>query len=299
MIIETNNLTKFYGKSRGIIDLNLQVKEGEIFGFLGPNGAGKTTTIRILLDFIRPTKGSAFIFGLDTQKDSLKIKEEVGYLPGEVCQYENLTAFKYLNYLTRFNKNGKGENIENLAKRLDLDLNREIKHLSKGNKQKVAIIQALMTEPKLLILDEPTAGLDPLMQNEFYYLMQEEKEKGRTIFLSSHILSEVEKECDRIGIIKEGRLIAVEEILHLKEKRPKIIEVEFVDDKKVEEFRLLNLEKIYKKDKKFIIYIKKELINEAIDLISKFKIENMKISDATLEDLFFEYYREDKDENIS
>lgn len=293
--IEINNLTKFYGKERGIVDVNLQVKKGEIFGFLGPNGAGKTTTIRILLNFIRPTKGCAFIFGLNAQNDSLRAKEKIGYLPGEFCQYENLTAGEYLNYLIKFNKNGKKENIINLAKRMHLDLNKKIKQLSKGNKQKVAIIQALMSEPELLILDEPTASLDPIMQNEFYSLIKEFKKMGKTIFLSSHILSEVEKECDRVGIIKEGKLLTVEEISHIREKRPKVIEVEFEEEIKENEFKLLQVEKIYKKDKKFIILMKKDLINEAIYLISKFKIKNMKISDITLEEFFFEYY---KDENI-
>ncbi len=212
MIIETSGLTKYYGKTRGIENLNLSVKEGEIFGFLGPNGAGKTTTIRLLLDLIHPTSGRARIFGLDTRKDSLEIKQRIGYIPGELNLYPNMKGIDLLNYLARFYNGLNQSFVFELMQHFRLDLYKKIKTYSKGMKQMLGIIQAFMNDPDLLILDEPTAGLDPFMQQEIYNLFRKTKVRGKTVFLSSHNLYEVQKICDRAGIVKEGKLMAVENI---------------------------------------------------------------------------------------
>ena len=208
LAIETQNLTKTYGGARGVTALNLSVNEGEVFGFLGPNGAGKTTTIRVLLDLIRPTSGHAKIFGQDAQVDSLAVKSLIGYLPGELSLPPNLTGAQTLEYLANLRGNSvERAFIAHLAGRLELDPSKKFGDYSRGNKQKVGLIQAFMHRPRLLILDEPTSGLDPLNQQEFYRMVDEVRADGRTVFLSSHILSEVERVSDRIGIIREGQLI--------------------------------------------------------------------------------------------
>ena len=204
-IIETKNLTKSYGKSRGIIDLNLNVKEGEIYGFIGPNGAGKSTTIRTLLSLIKKTSGEATIFGLDCEKDRVKILQNVGYLPSEIFYYDNMKAIDLLQYSASFYKKDCTARIKELSQRLDLDLHKKIEDMSLGNKKKVGIIQGLLHDPSLIILDEPTSGLDPLMQRTFFQLIEEENKRGKTVLFSSHILSEVQKISHRVGIIKEGR----------------------------------------------------------------------------------------------
>ncbi len=225
--IVAENLTKFYGPTRGIEDVNLEVREGEVFGFLGPNGAGKTTTIRILLDLIRPTRGRATILGLDTRKDSIAVRRRVGYLPGEPGLYDHLTGEEYLGYMAGLRSGVDPSRRKDLAQRLDIDLGRRIKALSHGMKQKVAIIQAFMHEADLLILDEPTSGLDPLMQHAFYELVRGERARGRTVFMSSHVLSEVERVCDRVAIIRGGTIAVVEDVETLTRKRVKKVQVTF------------------------------------------------------------------------
>jgi len=214
-VIETTKLTKYYGKSRGIIDVDIAVEEGEIFGFIGPNGAGKSTTIRILLSLIYATSGSATIFGKDVVKFGPEIKKEIGYLPSEVFYYDNMRVKELLNYSASFYKKDCSNRIKELAGIMDLDLHKKIDDLSYGNKKKVGIVQGLIHEPKLIILDEPTGGLDPLMQQKFFELIHEENRKGATIFLSSHILSEVQRLCDRVAIIKEGKIIQIEKMSDL------------------------------------------------------------------------------------
>lgn len=205
--IETQSLTKSYGQARGIVDLDLRVDEGEIFGFLGPNGAGKTTTIRVLLDLIRPTSGKALIAGKNCQLEPIAIKAMVGYLPGELSLWNNLTGLQTLTYLGNLRGGVAQSVIKGYAERLELDLTKKFREYSKGNKLKVGLVQAFMHRPRLLILDEPTSGLDPLNQQEFFRMASEAREGGATIFLSSHVLSEVEHSCDRVGIIREGRLV--------------------------------------------------------------------------------------------
>jgi ABC-2 type transport system ATP-binding protein len=226
-IIQTSNLTKNYGKRLGIENVNLEIMRGEIFGYLGPNGAGKTTTIRTLLDFIRPTRGDARIFGLDTRASSVDIHRRIGYLAGDLELYGNMTGEDLLKYLGNLRGGLDWEYVQTLAARFECDLPRLIKTLSHGNKRKIGLIQAFMNKPELVILDEPTNGLDPLMQHEFYHLLDETKKEGRTVFLSSHILPEVEKVCDRIAIIREGKLVTVETIGALKAKTLRRIDIHF------------------------------------------------------------------------
>ena len=211
-VIETRQLTKSYGPHRGIIELDLDVAEGEIFGFLGPNGAGKTTTMRILLDLIRPTSGRAAVFGIPTSADPVAIHRRVGYLPGEFDLYDRLTGAQTITYFGNLRGGVDRAYVASLVERLELDPSRRFKEYSKGNKQKVGLIVALQHRPDLLILDEPTAGLDPLVQQTFFELVREARNDGRTIFLSSHIIAEVDRTCDRVAIIREGRLVQVDRI---------------------------------------------------------------------------------------
>ena len=211
-IIQAEKLTKFYCESRGVVDLSFEVEAGEVFGFLGPNGAGKTTTIRLMLDLIRPNAGTLELFGLAAQKDSVAIRRRIGYLPGDLRLYERLTARELLRYFAALRGlDGLGEG-ESLAERFDLELDRPIRSLSKGNRQKVGLVQAFLHRPDLLLLDEHTAGLDPLVQITFNELLREVAAEGRTVFLSSHILSEVQRLADRVAIIREGSLELVEAV---------------------------------------------------------------------------------------
>ena len=211
-VIRTEQLTKAYGEHRGITELDLEVAQGEIFGFLGPNGAGKTTTMRILLDLIRPTSGRAEVFGIETSVDPVAIHRRVGYLPGEFDLYDRLTGADTIAYFANLRGGVERAYVERLVERLDLDTSRKFREYSKGNKQKVGLIVALQHRPDLLILDEPTAGLDPLIQQTFFEIVREAKADGRTVFLSSHIIDEVDRTCDRVAIIREGRLVQVDRI---------------------------------------------------------------------------------------
>lgn len=228
-VIQTHDLTKYYGKVRGIEGVDLQVRQGEVFGFLGPNGAGKTTTIRTLLDFIRPTRGSASIFGLDTREHSREIRRRVDYLPGDVVLYERMTGKELLSYLANLRGGVDRRFAEELAERLQCNTSQQIRSLSKGNKQKIGLIQAFMHRPELIIMDEPTSGLDPLMQQEFYRMVEEVKADGRTVLISSHNMPEVERICDRVGIIRNGELITVEDVSALKERALHQLEFHFAE----------------------------------------------------------------------
>ena len=225
--IEIDNLTKFYGDHRAISNISLEVREGEVFGYLGPNGAGKTTTIRTLLDLIRPTSGGASIFGLDARANSREIKRRLAYLPGDIMLYEKLTGQEALTYTANLRGGVDWRFVAELAERLECDLTRKIRSLSRGNKQKVGLITAFMNKPELIIMDEPSSGLDPLMQQEFYRLIDEVKADGRTVFLSSHIIPEVERVCDRVGIIRQGELVTVEDVGTLRERALHRLEFHF------------------------------------------------------------------------
>lgn len=225
--IKLEKLTKFYGTQRGVIDVDLEVMPGEIFGYLGPNGAGKSTTIRILLDLIRPTSGSLKVLGLDAQAHTMEVRRRIGYMPSGPGLYGSLTGREHLTHAAGLRGGVDWREVERLAERLSCDLSRRIDTLSHGNRQKVVVIQAFMHKPEVLVLDEPTQGLDPLMQEEFKSLLLEAHEEGRTVFLSSHVLPEVEEICNRVGIIREGRIVAVEDVATLRGRRVRSIEIEF------------------------------------------------------------------------
>jgi ABC-2 type transport system ATP-binding protein len=229
-IIQTERLTKSYGAHRGIVDIDLEVGEGEAFGFLGPNGAGKTTTIRGLLDHLRPTSGRALVFGIGTTVDPVAIHRRIGYLPGEFTLYDKLTGGQTIEYFANLRGGVDPLYQADLVARLDVDPSRKFREYSKGNKQKIGLIVALQHRPDLLMLDEPTSGLDPLVQQTFYEVIREAKSEGRTIFLSSHILSEVEKTCDRVAIIRDGRLVKVDRVEALRDLAHHQVELRFVGE---------------------------------------------------------------------
>jgi ABC-2 type transport system ATP-binding protein len=226
-VIETKQLTKSYGPHRGIVDVDLTVNEGEAFGFLGPNGAGKTTTIRTLLDHLRPTNGNAMVFGMDTTEHPVEIHRRLGYLPGEWVLYDKLTGGQTIDYFANLRGNVDRAYQQQLIERLDVDPSRKFREYSRGNKQKVGLVIALQHRPELLVLDEPTSGLDPLIQQEFFSVIREAKEEGRTIFMSSHILSEVERTCDRVAIIRDGRLVRTDRVANLRDMAHHQVELRF------------------------------------------------------------------------
>jgi len=228
-VIETSKLTKSYGPFRGIVDVDLVVNQGEIFGFLGPNGAGKTTTIRVLLDLIRPTSGTAKVFGIESSADPVSIHRRIGYLPGEWNLYDRLTGAETIRYFGNLRGGVDRAYVEELVARLDLDPSRRFREYSKGNKQKVGLICALQHKPELLILDEPTAGLDPLVQQTFNALLFEARNEGRSVFLSSHIISEVERTCDRVAIIREGRIVRVDTVDAVRNLAAHEVELRFAE----------------------------------------------------------------------
>ena len=227
--ISLTEVTKLYGSHRGVLDLTLEVRTGECFGFLGPNGAGKSTTIRMLLDLIRPTRGRVAVLGLDSRRDSVEIRRRLGYLPGELRLYERLTPLELFELFGRLRGRFDRAAVVRLAERFELELGRPIRSLSRGNKQKVGLVQAFAPAPELLVLDEPTSGLDPLVQQTFHALVRETVADGRTVFLSSHVLSEVEHVADRVGIIREGRIVAVEEVHALRGRALRELEVRFAE----------------------------------------------------------------------
>jgi ABC-2 type transport system ATP-binding protein len=226
-IIQTEKLTKSYGEHRGIVDVDLEVNQAEIFGFLGPNGAGKTTTIRTLLDLIRPTSGKALVFGIESSADPVAIHRRVGYIPGEFTLYDRLTGGQTIEYFANLRGGVDRAYQRSLIERFDIDPRRKYKELSKGNKQKIGLVIALQHQPELLILDEPTSGLDPLVQQSFFELVREAKAAGRTVFLSSHILSEVERTADRVAIIREGRIVKLDSVEGLRDLAHHQVELRF------------------------------------------------------------------------
>ena len=254
-VIEINKLTKSYGEARGIVDVSFHVEQGEIFGFIGPNGAGKSTLIRTLLSLIYPTSGSAKIFGKDCIKYAPEIKMEIGYLPSEIFYYDNMKVIDLLRYSASFYKKDCNKRINELAEVMELDLHKKIDDLSLGNKKKVGIVQGLLHEPKLIILDEPTSGLDPLMQKKFFDLLKNENKKGATILFSSHILSEVQRLCDRVAIIKEGKLVQVEKISTLKEKNYKRIRMETKENLDLNDFNISGVSQLEIKENTVQFYV--------------------------------------------
>jgi len=287
-IIEVNHLTKYYGKARGIDDVSFQVNEGEIFGFIGPNGAGKSTTIRLLLSLIHPTSGSATIFGRDCVKFGPEIRREIGYLPSEVFYYDRMRVIDLLNYSASFFPGDHTERMHKLAALMELELNRRIEDLSYGNRKKVGIVQGLLHQPRLLFLDEPTAGLDPLMQHKFFQLIREENKQGVTVFFSSHILGEVQRMCNRVAIIKEGRIIETADIRTLQRNNYKKVQV-VAENLSASCFDLpgvTNLERLGGA----VRFFYKGDINDVVRRIGEQKVSDVTIEEPTLEEIFMHYY---------
>jgi ABC-2 type transport system ATP-binding protein len=288
--IETSKLTKYYGRSRGVIEVDLAVESGQIFGFLGPNGAGKSTTIRLLLDLIRPTSGSANVLGLDAHRDRLAIDRRVSYVPGELALYGELTGRQLLTYLGNLHGHVDAQYREKLIERLELDPTKRIKGLSRGNKQKVGLVAAFMIRPELLILDEPTAGLDPFIQLEFERLCEEAREEGRTVFISSHQLPEVEHLCDRVGIIREGRLLAVESIATLKARALHRLEIDFAGTVKVEAFAKVPGVRDVTLDDGTLRCTVIGSIDALVKTAARYEVVNLHSIDTSLEEIFLAYY---------
>ena len=287
-ILEIQNLTKYYGNVKGVKNLSLQLHRGEIFGFIGPNGAGKSTTIRSIMNLINKTSGKVLIDGQIFTKDDKKIKEKIGYLPSEINLYDDLTVKEMLDYHESFYGNEVHQRREELVERLELDEKKKIEDLSLGNLKKLGIILALAHNPKLLILDEPTSGLDPIMQNVFYELLKEEKKKGNTIFYSTHILNEVSKICDRVGIIKNGELIKVENVEDLPKKSLTFVTITSSQLDEIIQSLGVNIISKNENTMKFANTIPHD---ELIKKLSKFSIERILIEEATIEDMFLHYYR--------
>ena len=295
--IETTKLTKYYGKSRGIDNVDLTIKEGEIFGFIGPNGAGKSTTIRTLLGLIHPTSGSATIFGQDITKFGSIIKQDIGYLPSEVFYYDDMRVIDLLKYSASFYKLDSkvvAGRIKELASFLDLDLKKKIDDLSYGNKKKVGIIQGLLHEPKLIILDEPTGGLDPLMQQRFFDLLRQENKKGATILFSSHILSEVQKLCDRVAIIKDGQIIKVETIASLIDNAHKRFKLEALGLIDAKPFRALPGVSDLVATANSLSFLYRGRINDVTKLLAGIDLSNLSVEEPDLEEIFLHYYQKEQ-----
>ncbi len=287
-VIETKNLTKFYGKNRGIKDVNITVRKGDVFGFLGPNGAGKSTTIRTLLDFIRPSSGSATILGMDCQKDSLAIRRRTGYVPGDANLYGHMTGWKYLEYIGGIRGRYDAASAKKYAERFEIKLDRRMREYSSGMRQKVVLIQALMNDPDLVIMDEPTKGLDPLVQQIFTDVVREEAANGKTIFMSSHVLSEVEKVCNRVAIIKEGEIVAEEDIESLKRKAGKVVEVKF-RGAKPDAFTISGIGNVAQLNGYYRMTAAGDIRNILRDLAA-YDVEDVNIHSMTLDDIFMQYY---------
>ncbi len=288
-VIDTKNLTKYYGKSRGIIDVNLSVDEGEIFGFIGPNGAGKSTTIRTLLSLIYKTSGEAKIFGLDSQASKVEILQNVGYLPSEVFYYDNMRAIDLFKYSASFYKKDCSKRMEELSSLLQVNLKQKIEDMSLGNKKKVGIIQGLLHSPRLIILDEPTSGLDPLMQKTFFDLIKEENKRGATVLFSSHILSEVQRICDRVAIIKEGKIVSVQKIGEMKENAYKNVSFTVKNGAVPKSFTIDGAQHMEITDTG-ASFIYKGNVNLLLSEIAKYPLANVDIMEPPLEEIFMHYY---------
>ena len=290
--IRTEGLTKTYGKNRGIRDVDLEVFEGEVFGFLGPNGAGKTTTIRTLLGFLRPTSGDARIFGLDVRNESVEIRARLGNLPGEFALEDRMTGEQLLRFFARLRGVRELGYAYELAERLGADLHRPMRRLSRGNKQKIGLVQAMFHRPSLLILDEPTGGLDPLVQEEFLEIVGEVKGEGRTVFFSSHVLSEVERVSDRVGIIRDGELVAVEPTHELVNKAFRHVELAFDAPVDPGPFERLAGVRDLKASGARLSFTLHDSLDEMVKLAGRHRLIAMEYERPSLEEIFLTYYGE-------
>ena len=287
-VIEIQNLTKMYGKNRGIVDVSLDVREGEIYGFIGPNGAGKTTTLRLLMGLIFPTSGTASLFGKDCVEEGHTVRAEIGYLPSEVFYYDRMKVRQLLEYSASFYKKDCTARTAELCERMELDVSRKIDELSYGNKKKVGIVQGLLHSPRLIVLDEPTSGLDPLMQHRFFDIIREENEKGATVLFSSHILSEVQRLCDRLALIKEGSIIRIDEVSQINKEAYRKFRV--VSDSLTEvDFQIEGVSDI-KREEQEITFYHSGNINDVIKVVSGTNLIDMQIEEPDLEEIFLHYY---------
>jgi ABC-2 type transport system ATP-binding protein len=293
-VVQTESLTKVYrstsGLIRGLTDLTMSVRAGEVFGFLGPNGAGKTTLIRLLLDFIRPTSGQARLFGLDCRRDAVAIHRRVGYIPGELSLYESMTGREHVDYLAGLSGPVNARRVAELASRFELDLSQPIRTLSKGNKQKVGIVQAFAGDPELLVLDEPTSGLDPLMQLEFHRLLRDTVNDGRTVLLSSHQLDEVQRVADRVAIIREGALVVVDDVGVLRAKAVRRVDIHFAHLVDAAAFR--GVEGVVSVDAtgdRVTLGVEGSL-DAVIKAAARFEVVDLVTREGDLDDVFLGYY---------
>jgi ABC-2 type transport system ATP-binding protein len=287
-IIEVNHLTKYYGKARGIVDVSFGVDEGEIFGFIGPNGAGKSTTIRLLLSLIYPTSGSATIFGKDCIRFGAELRQDIGYLPSEVFYYEGMRVRDLLEYSASFFHKDCSARLRELSELMELDLKRRIDDLSYGNKKKVGIVQGLLHSPKLIMLDEPTAGLDPLMQRTFFDLIRQENQRGSTVFFSSHILGEVQRMCNRVAIIKEGSIVDIQDIKTLQRDNYKKVRIT-AEGLDASRFQVEGVTALEQANDGTSFFFKGD-INVITRLIGSAEVADLTIEDLTLEEIFMHYY---------
>jgi ABC-2 type transport system ATP-binding protein len=289
-VIETQGLTVYYGKHRGIVDLGLKVKKGEVFGFLGPNGAGKTTTLRVLMDIIRPSQGQAKIFGLDCQKQGVKIRERVAYLPGELSLPPSMRGHQFLDMVDALRVERSDPKFKDeLCERLNLDTSRRVREYSSGNKQKLGLVASLMGRAELLVLDEATIGLDPLVQQTVLEIIDETRQEGRTVFFCSHILSEVQSVCDRVGIIRDGRLVKVESVDKLTAQPFHRLRMRFDSLPEPEIFVLDGVKELERGDDSVVLEIRQNL-STVMELAAPYKILGLETEPITLEEVFLAYY---------
>jgi ABC-2 type transport system ATP-binding protein len=289
-VVQTHDLTVYYGRHRGIIDVDLEIQPAEVFGFLGPNGAGKTTTLRVLLDIIRPTTGRASIFGLDCQKEGVAIRQRVGYLPGELSLPGTITGRRFLDIVDSMRgRRGDAAYRREICQRLDLDLSRRIREYSRGNKQKLGLVSALMSRADLLILDEPTGGLDPLVQQTVLELVREAREEGRTVFFSSHILSEVQTVCDRVAIIREGKLVAVERVESLTAYPFHRLRLQFEQSPPAELFALPGVRELSRLESTVTLEVQDNLPS-VVAAAAPYRVIDIETQPVTLEEVFLTYY---------
>jgi beta-exotoxin I transport system ATP-binding protein len=289
-VIRLENLTKSYGRTRGVVDLDLIVESGEVFGFLGPNGAGKTTTIRILLDLIRPTSGRATVLGLDPRRDGVALRRRVGYLPGDLRLYERLTPRELFRYFGSLRGLRAMAGAEHLSERFELELDRRIATLSRGNRQKVGLVQAFMHEPDLLVLDEPTSGLDPLVQQAFYELARDSVNAGRTVFLSSHVLWEVQHVADRVGLVREGRLVVVDTVESLRSRALNRIQVTFADPPSAMELGSIPHVREIGRDGSVVVFAVEGEVDPLMKALARHHVLALESHEADLEDVFLALY---------